>query len=147
MEKKESVKNIFAKKLAAAKKGEIETVTNGKSYWKPEKKGDVIEGLFLRIDRTVGAKYGVLEKVEGKTKKVKVSYNGVLETEKGEISLPSTGMLNDFCMGDEDKEDFPPLKEGQYIRITFLGKKLKKDKKEGDENSTYNDYTLERAKI
>lgn len=115
-------------------KRELNVVNTKDIFWTPEKKGDFIEGEFVEYEKRVGGKFGTPEKIDGK--KVNVSFCGVIaEHETGElIKMPSTKMLNDF---------FEEMKPGTYVRITFDGKKLKKDKKKGEENSTFNDYILE----
>ncbi len=138
--KKESVKTIVKN---ATKDRVFETVNSGKNYWKPAN-GEIIEGTFERMERTEGAKFGIIEK-DANGKKIKVSYNAVINTDDGEVNLPSSKVLNDFFQGDD--ELLKPLKKGHYVRITATGKKLKKGKKEGEDNSTFNTYILEKEKI
>ncbi len=61
---------------------------------------------------------------------------GVIKTEDGkQVGMPSSTVLNKF-LGETEN--------GKYVRITFLGKKLKAGKKKGEANSEYNDYLTER---
>ncbi len=118
---------------------ELETVNTKDTFWSPEKKGDLVEGEFQELERSEGSKFGETEikEVDGKKVKVKVSFRGVIADHlTGDIiKMPSTKMLNEF---------FENLPKGTYVRIIFNGKKLKKGKEAGKDNSTYNDYILQK---
>ncbi len=123
----------------------FKNVSENKNYWKP-KTGDAIEGSFVEMsERILEAKsqFGEPELREGN--KVKVQYSGVIASEKtGELTyMPSTKVMNDFFKGDEDKKT-KPVKEGEFVRITYEGKKLKKGKTMDDKNPDYHAYKLER---
>ncbi len=133
-----------AKTATTKKVREFEKVNVGKNFFSPKAEGEMIEGSFLRMDKTVGGKYGELEKDEKTGKKVRVQHNAVLMQESGEeIGLPSGKLLNDFFGGTDEID---ACKKGLFVRITFLGKKLKKGKSEGDKDSVYNNFQIEKEK-
>lgn len=132
--------------MTTKKERKMELVSSGSGsiYWKPVKIGDSIEGIFDGCERVVGGKFGAIENNEKTGKKEKVQYPAsIISEETGEITkMPTSKMIDEFFRGDD--ENLKPLKKGTFVKITFTGKKLKKDKKEGEDNSTYNTYLLEK---
>ncbi len=129
----------------------FKNVSESKKYFSPEKGGEqTIEGSFIQMNEkilSVKSQFGEAETRDGK--KVKVEYSASLaDEETGEITyLPSTKVLNDFFRGDEEKKQ-KPVKAGEFVRITYEGKKLKKNETDINKSgATYHSYKLERELV